>query len=177
LVFLFDLSVGYDKTREITKENNMGLDQYAHLRNRKINWKKYYSDDEKESQEEHKDVFVWRKHARLQTFMNKVFEEQNQEQLNKQREQEKDKEFNPMDMSHLGFNAGDEVYITEDVVKDLEEEIKSNYHNSFCADGFFWGQQFQEESVKEYKSQDLKFLKFCKEAIKDGKTVVYTCSW
>ena len=34
----------------------MGLDQYAHLRNRKIDWKKYYSDDEKESQEEQKDV-------------------------------------------------------------------------------------------------------------------------
>ena len=53
----------------------MGLDQYAHLRNRKIDWKKYYSDDEKESQEEQRDVFVWRKHARLQTFMNKKFEE------------------------------------------------------------------------------------------------------
>jgi hypothetical protein len=165
LVFLFDFGMGYDKTRKITKENNMGLDQYAHLRNRKINWKKYYSDDEKESQTEQKDVFVWRKHARLQTFMNK------------QREEEKDKEFNPMDMSHLGMNGYDEVYITEDVVKDLEEEIKSNYPHSFCADGFFWGQQFQEEAVKEYKSQDLKFLKFCKEAIKDGKTVVYTCSW
>ena len=155
----------------------MGLDQYAHLRNRKINWKKYYSDDEKESQAERKDVFVWRKHARLQTFMNKMFEKQNQEQLKKQREQENDKDFNPFDMSHLGINCYDEVYITKDVVKDLEEEIKSNYHHSFCADGFFWGQQFQEESVKEYKSQDLKFLKFCKEAIKDGKTVVYTCSW
>ena len=27
-------------------------------------------------------------------------------------------------MSHLGMNGYDEVYITEDVVKDLEEEIK-----------------------------------------------------
>ena len=169
--------MGYDKTREITKENDMGLDQYAHLRNRKIDWKKYYSDDEKESQEEQKDVFVWRKHARLQTFMNKMFEKQNQEQLKKQQEQEKDKDFNPFDMSHLGMNGYDEVYITDDVVKDLEKEIESNYHHSFCSDGFFWGQQFQEEAVKEYKSQDLKFLKFCKEAIKDGKTVVYTCSW
>ena len=113
MVFLFDFGMGYDKTREITKENNMGLDQYAHLRNRKIDWKKYYSEHKKVSQEEQKDVFVWRKHARLQTFMNRKFEEQNQEQLKKQREQEKDKEFNPMDMSHLGFNAGDEVYITE----------------------------------------------------------------
>ena len=56
----------------------MGLDQYAHLRNRKIDWKKYYSDDEKESQTEQKDVFVWRKHASLQTFMNKMFEKQNE---------------------------------------------------------------------------------------------------
>ena len=71
--------------------------------------------------------FVWRKHARLQTFMNKKFEEQNAEQLKKQREQEKDKEFNPLDMSHLGMNGYDEVYITEDVVKDLEKEVKSNY--------------------------------------------------
>ena len=55
--------------------------------------------------------------------------------------------------------------------------LKTNFHNSFTPDGFFWGQQFQEESVKEYKSQDLKFVKFCKQAIKDGKTVVYTCSW
>ena len=98
----------------------MGLDQYAHLRNRKINWKKYYSDDEKESQEEQKDVFVWRKHARLQTFMNKMFEKQNAEQLLKKR---KDKDFNPFDMDHLGMNGDDEVYITREVVKDLEEEI------------------------------------------------------
>ena len=152
----------------------MGLDQYAHLRNRKINWKKYYSDDEKESQEEQKNVFVWRKHARLQTFMNKMFEKQNAEQLLKKR---KDKDFNPFDMDHLGMNGDDEVYITREVVKDLEEEIKSNYHNSFCADGFFWGQQFQEESVKEYKEQDKKFVKWCEEQIENKKVPIYTCSW
>ena len=151
----------------------MGLDQYAHLRNRKIDWAKYYDGDE----EEQKDVFVWRKHARLQTFMNKMFEKQNEVKLKKEQEKEKDKEFNPFDMSHLGMNGYDEVYITEDVVKELEEEVKSNFHNSFTPDGFFWGQQFQEQSVKEYKAQDLKFLKFCKQAIKDNKTVVYTCSW
>ena len=70
-----------------------------------------------------------------------------------------------------------EIEEAKEKLPNLEEEIKSNYHRSFCSDGFFWGQQFQEESMKEYKSQDLKFLKFCKEAIKDGKTVVYTCSW
>jgi len=174
---LFDFDMGYDKTGKITKENDMGLDQYAHLRNRKIDWKKYYSDDEKESQTEQRDVFIWRKHARLQTFMNKMFQLQNKEMLLKKAKENLSKEFNPFDMEHLGMNGDDKVYITDDVVKELSKEIKSSYYNSFTPDGFFWGQQFQEESVKEYKSQDLKFLKFCEQAIKDKKTVVYTCSW
>ena len=151
----------------------MGLDQYAHLRNRKIDWAKYYDGDE----EEQKDVFVWRKHARLQTFMHKMFEKQNQEQLKKEQEKDKDKEFNPFDMSHLGMNGYDEVYITEDVVKDLEKEVKSNFYNSFTPDGFFWGQQFQEEAVKEYKAQDQEFLKWCKEQVKAGRSIGYDCSW
>ena len=29
----------------------------------------------------------------------------------------------------------------------------------FATDGFFWGQQFQEQAVKEYKAQDKKFIK------------------
>jgi hypothetical protein len=169
--------VGYDKTVEITKETDMGLDQYAHLRNRKIDWKKYYSDDEKESQTEQRDVFIWRKHARLQTFMNKMFQLQNKEMLLKKAKENLSKEFNPFDMEHLGMNGDDKVYITDDVVKELEKTFKQNYHDNFCNDGFFWGQQFQEESVKEYKAQDLKFIKFCEQAIKDKKTVVYTCSW
>ena len=31
--------------------------------------------------------------------------------------------------------------------------------NYFASDGFFWGQQFQEEQVKEYKAQDEEFIK------------------
>ena len=49
----------------------MGLDQHAHLRNHKVDWDKYYSDNEEESKKEHEQVFVWRKHARLQQFMSK----------------------------------------------------------------------------------------------------------
>ncbi len=45
------------------------------------------------------------------------------------------------------------------------------------SDGFFWGQQFQEEQVKEYKAQDKKFLKWAKEQIKAGKSIGYDCSW
>ena len=60
----------------------MGLDQHAHLRGHKVDWEKYYNDDE----EEQKGVFVWRKHARLQTFFARKWREQNpaeQERRNK----------------------------------------------------------------------------------------------
>ena len=81
-------------------------------------------------------------------------------------------------LGHLGFNGGDEpVFITEDLVKDLAEAIKNGYSDFFVADGFFWGQQFQEESVKDYKEQDMKFLKFCEQAISENKVVEYWCSW
>ena len=152
----------------------MGLDQYAHLRNRKINWENFYSEDEQVREEEQKDLFVWRKHARLQTFFARKWREQNQAE---QKKRDKRLTSHPMDLAHLGFNSGDEVYITEEVVKELEETYKQNYHDNFCSDGFFWGQQFQEESVKEYKNQDKKFIDWCKEQIKNKQVPIYCCSW
>ena len=51
----------------------MGLDQHAHLRGEQIDWAKYYSDDN----DDQENIFVWRKHARLQQFMAKKWAEQN----------------------------------------------------------------------------------------------------
>ena len=131
----------------------MGLDQYAGLR---------------DSKGEVHEKFYWRKHARLQVFMSRQF--------NKQK---KDQEHNTHDdLQHLGFNGGQGgVTITEDVIKDLEEAIKNDYWNYFASDGFFWGQQFQEEQVKEYKAQDEEFLKWAKEQVKAGRQIGYDCSW
>ena len=82
-------------------------------------------------------------------------------------------------LSHLGFNGDDDspVYITEKVAQELAEQIQKGFKDYVAEDGFFWGQQFQEESVKEYKEQDIKFLKFCQQAINDKKVVEYWCSW
>ena len=151
----------------------MGLDQYAHLRGRKVDWEKFYSDDDQESVPEQKGVFVWRKHARLQTFMNDVWQKQNEREA-KKRNKIPD---HPMDLSCLGMNAGDEVYITREVIKDLKASFKEDYRHHFCSDGFFWGQQFQEESLKEYKEQDKKFIEWCEEQIENKKVPIYTCSW
>ena len=132
----------------------MGLDQYAGFR---------------DSKGEVHEEFYWRKHARLQVFFAKQFRKQN-----------KDKEKNNTvdDLQHLGFNGGQGgVTITEEVVKDLEEAIKNGYYDHFASDGFFWGQQFQEEQVNEYKAQDEKFLEWCKQRLKEKKEIGYDCSW
>ena len=148
----------------------MGLDQTAKLRSRKVDWKKYYSQDRKESEKEQAGVFQWRKHARLQVFMAREYAKQNPK--------EDTKEHSSLPMSGLGFN-GDEhkVVITKDVLKRLEEAIKSDNYDYFASDGFFWGQQFQEEQVKEYKKMDLQFVKWCKKALEKGEIIEYSCSW
>ena len=143
----------------------MGLDQYAQKRNQQINFKKVYSDKYDPSE----DGFVWRKHARLQVFMAREYAKQNPKE---------NTDNHSCNIDGLGFN-GDEhkVVFTKDVLKRLEEAIKSNYYDYFATDGFFWGQQFQEEQVKEYAKMDLQFVKFCKEALKRGEVIEYSCSW
>jgi len=131
----------------------MGLDQYAGLRN---------------ENGEVEEKFYWRKHARLQKFMAEEFDNQNKDMKNNSSEQ----------LQHLGFNGGQGgLKITTEILQKLKEAIKNGYYSYFADDGFFWGQQFQEESVKEYKKQDEEFLSWAEEALKDGKEVGYDCSW
>ena len=133
----------------------MGLDQYAGFRDEegKIN----------------KEEFYWRKHARLQQFMASEFEEQNKTK----------KENNSSEgLQHLGFNGGQGgVKITKELVERLEEAYKNKYYDYFAPDGFFWGQQFQEEQVTEYAQQDEKFIEWCKEQLEAKKDIGYDCSW
>jgi len=141
----------------------MGLDQTAKLQNRRVDWKKYYSQDRKESEREQAGVFVWRKHARLQVFMAREYAKQNPK--------EDTTKHSSLEMSGLGFNGDDhKVVITKDVLKRLEEAIINDYYDYFASDGFFWGQQFQEEQVKE-------FVKWCKKALEQGEVIEYSCSW
>ena len=129
----------------------MGLDQYAGFRDEEGNVK---------------EEFYWRKHARLQQFMAGEFDLQN-----------KDKKHNSQ-LQHLGFNGGEGgVKITADLIARLEDAVKNDYYDYFAPDGFFWGQQFQEEQVKEYKEQDEKFVQWCKDQLKENQNIGYDCSW
>jgi len=125
---------------------------------------RYYNED---NYGDENNIFVWRKHARLQEFMAKKWADQNPSV-----------KVEGM-LAHLGFNGDQEApcYMTKEVVKELAEQIDKGFSDYHAEDGFFWGQQFQEESVKDYKEQDMKFLKFCEQAINEGKVVEYWCSW
>ena len=95
-------------------------------------------------------------------------------------EQHKDKQkHNTMsDLQHLGFNGGQGgVKITNELVERLENAYKNKYYDYFASDGFFWGQQFQEEQVQEYKEQDQKFIDWCKKQLEAKKDIGYDCSW
>ena len=125
----------------------MGLDQYAQGFNKE---------------------FYWRKHARLQVFMAREYKKQNPEQNNSS------------DLGYLGFNGDSNpayVNITNEILNRLEQAIKTDYCEYFASDGFFWGQQFQESSVKEYKKLDKEFLKAARKALKANREVSYNCSW
>ena len=130
----------------------MGLDQFAHVRNKNIDFKKVYSDKYMPQ----RDGFVWRKHSRLQTFMQNKFYEVNKD---------------------VEFNGNAELIMTKKIIDELREEIKSGYHSSFCEGGFFWGHQFQEEAVREYEKQDLEFCDWVLTELDKGNEVVYSCSW
>ena len=137
----------------------MGLDQYAHLRDQKdLSFNTY---DDNYDPEEH--GFYWRKHARLQQFMAAMYKEQTPEEMD-------ESDFN------LGFNGGP-VIINEDVINKLEKAIDSNYQDYIATDGFFWGQQYQEEQVNNYKEIDKHFLQWCKKQVSKGNIPEYHCSW
>ena len=100
----------------------MGLDQYAGFRDEEGNVK---------------EEFYWRKHARLQQFMSKEFNEQNK----KHGDHSPDKKHNTAnDLQHLGFNGGQGgVKITNDLInltliygitEHFDQDIINFYFNS-----------------------------------------------
>ena len=112
----------------------MGLDQYAYIR-------------------ENTKEFYWRKHSKLQEFMENIWYQ----------EQGNNEEFNCKDL-----------VLTKEMLEKLLECVQTNTLPE-SAGKFFYGEQFQDESAKEYQKEDIDFCKQALQAIKDGKEVVYTC--
>jgi hypothetical protein len=122
----------------------MGLDQYAYLKTPE-------SGDEGESAK-----FTWRKHSKLQTFMEALY------------------------VARTGLSATDlncgELKLEEGDIDTLEQAVTGSAL-PHCEGGFFYGHQFQDEQEAEYRDYDLEFCAWARTEIEAGSTVIYSCWW
>lgn len=122
----------------------MGLDQYAYVKTPE-------SGDEGESPK-----FTWRKHSKLQTFMEALYTERT-------------------GLSASDLNCGELKLETADI-DTLEKAVKGSAL-PHCEGGFFYGHQFQDEQATEYRDYDLEFCAWARAEIEQGSTVIYSCWW
>jgi len=133
----------------------MGLDQYGMIG---CTTEKRVDDAGKEYTVKIADNdFYWRKHSRLQDFMEELWVEKTGRPA---------VELNCEDME-----------LTEGDVNKLEGAFHNGYNDNVSEGGLFYGHQFQDESVKHYREDDLAFIEAAKAAIKEGKQIVYSCWW
>jgi len=151
----------------------MGLDQWAYCRPpRKRN------SDEDEHLEE------WRKHNRLQGYMEQLWESKGCPVPATSYDEDEDEE-DEDDWSSGGFN-GIELQLTENDIEWLEEAIKNQELPEtsgffFGSDSYTWNEEgYAEDEIQEnyyYKQMDLQFVENAKEALKKKYRVYYNCSW
>jgi len=149
----------------------MGLDQYAGTIRTQTYEYTTPTGETKVDEYQTAGPFQWRKHARLQEFMNSIYMKRNKLQSKWETEEDSNGQrwSNPISWESIELKSED--------IDELEKAINSGYSEYFCDGGFFWGHQFQEEAAKDYKEKDLEFVQFAREALADGETVVYECSW
>ena len=73
------------------------------------------------------------------------------------------------------FNC-ENVQLDETDIKVIRNFVEKG-ELPFCSDGMFWGHQFQEDAMKEYKDQDIEFCDKALEWLKEGKEVYYSSWW
>lgn len=122
----------------------MGLDQCAYAR---------LPD---QSTDNVKPEFIWRKHAKLQEFMDQLFVEQTGKDA-------------------IELNCG-ALELTADDIALLEQAVQDGTLPE-SPGGFFYGHQFQDESAQEYREQDLAFCKWAQGVLQTRARVFYTCWW
>jgi len=134
----------------------MGLDQYGMIgvktekREDAVTGKEYtvkMADQE----------FYWRKHARLQDFMEILWVEKTGKDA-------------------VDLNCTDMELDKKDVQR-LWEAIQMRFAFNHSEGGFFYGHQIQEEQMYAYLEQDQDFVVAAQTALDDGQKVVYSCWW
>jgi hypothetical protein len=152
----------------------MGLDQWAYCRPpRKRN-----CDDDEHLEE-------WRKHNRLQGWMEQLWEEKGCPIPEKSYEEDDEEDDEDEDDYGSGFN-GIELQLTKDDIQYLEEAIKNQELPEtsgffFGSDSYTWNKEgYAEDNIQEnyyYKENDLQFIESAKQALEKKYRVYYNCSW
>ena len=120
----------------------MGLDQYAFIR--------------RDNEEEREDVFYWRKHNRLQGWMEELY-----------RRKGGRKEFNCVD-----------VELSLEDIDQLEAAILNK--NLPETGGFFFGNDSYsdyEDEFHGYKNDDLAFIEKAKQILNNNNKLYYSSWW
>lgn len=122
----------------------MGLDQYA------------YSRLPEQSPDGVETKFIWRKHAKLQEFMERLFEARTGQDA-------------------VALNCAELELKAEDIAT-LQAMVE---HNDLPASpgGFFYGHQFQDEQAEHYRQTDLAFCDWARTVLKTREKVFYSCWW
>ena len=149
------------------KEVTMGLDAYAGFQEPQPQNVEPINHEALSETLHADDDFYWRKHARLQEYMQQLW---------------RVREFGE-DAKHWGglrmdgkHDLSEIIFLEREDIERLQNLVETD-SLPFCPDGFFWGHQFQEESMKEYKALDLKFCERALQWLDEGKKVWYDCSW
>ena len=106
--------------------------------------------------------FDWRKHASLNEYMRQLY----------YKKQGKEAPVNVMDCD---FNCATLLLTREDII-DLKQAVWSQQLTK-AVDGFFWGQQYQDETAKDYFETDAEFCERALAWLDQGKEVWYSPWW
>ena len=134
--------------------------------------------------------FDWRKHSRLHNLMQTIWFCKKYEGTpvpNKENEMlcvPEDQEARAFLYRGLTATIGTvlpefncvNVQLDETDIKIIRNFVTNN-DLPFCSDGMFWGHQFQEDAMKEYKDQDIEFCEKALKWLKEGKEVYYSSWW
>ena len=141
--------------------------------------------------------FDWRKHSRLHNLMQTIWFCKKYEGTPVPKDEKQvrntigDKLYIPEDQEdraflYRGLTASIGTVLPEFNCVNVQLDITDlqiirtfvmNDDLPFCSDGMFWGHQFQEDAMREYKDQDLDFCAQAIEWIKEGKEVYYSSWW
>ncbi len=125
----------------------MGLDQYAYIT-------KQAMESDSEIPPAKLEEFYWRKHPRLQEFMELLWVERgNTDEFNCQL-----------------------LELTKEDVLSLLAGV-SNCELPVSGGGFFFGHQRQDEAADHYREDDIAFCHKAVKALNEGFHVTYSCWW